>query len=302
MSNFLTYVSSAANGNSNISIDQIFEDFLFHDISDFDNVNADESKGSSDGHVTESSDKKRKQSSSSSDPKKDRREKNKEHAKKSRVRRKFMMESLQQSVKLLKSENAKLKSALSPHVSQDAIEQKTEDTSLIAGDGVDGNCSLDNQDYNLVKALQTAQQNFIVTDPTLPDNPIVFASHGFLALTGYALPEILGRNCRFLQGPETNLEIVSQVSEAVRLGVDHTTVILNYRKDGSTFWNQLFIAALRDEKDNIVNYLGVQCRVSEMYAKSFFKKEQEESEGGQKNTWSSVALPPSTGGSSASKR
>lgn len=226
------------------------------------------------------------------------RERNREHAKKSRVRRKFMMESLQHSVKLLKTENAKLKSALSPYVPQSVIEEKNEGDSLIAGDGVDGNCSLDNQDYNLVRALQTAQQNFIVTDPSLADNPIVFASHGFLALTGYSLPEVLGRNCRFLQGPQTNLGTIAKVSEAVKTGFDYTTVILNYRKDGSTFWNQLFIAALRDGDGNIVNFLGVQCRVSDMYASSFFEKEkksyQEVDE--DKNTWSSVELPPSTGG------
>lgn len=74
MSNFLTYVSSAANGqDSNISIDQIFEDFLFNDLNDFDNISAEASKGSLDEQVAESNDKKRKQRSSSTDPKKDRR-------------------------------------------------------------------------------------------------------------------------------------------------------------------------------------------------------------------------------------
>jgi PAS domain S-box-containing protein len=186
-----------------------------------------------------------------------------------------MMESLKQSVKILKTENSKLKSSLSKHLPKNLIEAQKEETSLLAGDGIDGNCSLDNQDYNLVKALQTAQQNFVVTDPTLPDNPIVFASNGFLALTGYTLSQVLGRNCRFLQGPETDLQTIAQISEAVKLGEDHTTMLLNYRSDGTSFWNQLFIAALRDGNGCIVNYLGVQCGVSEMYAAAFFKNKSE---------------------------
>lgn len=210
-----------------------------------------------------------------------------------------MMESLQQSVKILKTENSKLKTTLSGHFPKNVIEVKPGEMSLLAGDGVDGNCSLDNQDYNLVRALQTAQQNFIVTDPTLPDNPIVFASHGFLALTGYSLSDVLGRNCRFLQGPQTSLEAVARVSKAVKMGMDNTTVLVNYRKDGTTFWNQLFIAALRDGNGTVVNYLGVQCRVSEMYASSFFKKEAEEARLKQEKTWGAVTLPlPSGSGDS----
>nr|6I21_A Chain A, Aureochrome1-like protein [Ochromonas danica]6I24_A Chain A, Aureochrome1-like protein [Ochromonas danica]6I25_A Chain A, Aureochrome1-like protein [Ochromonas danica] len=131
-------------------------------------------------------------------------------------------------------------------------------------------------DYSLVKALQTAQQNFVISDPSIPDNPIVYASQGFLTLTGYALSEVLGRNCRFLQGPETDPKAVEKVRKGLERGEDTTVVLLNYRKDGSTFWNQLFIAALRDGEGNVVNYLGVQCKVSEDYAKAFLKNEENE--------------------------
>lgn len=55
---------------------------------------------------------------------------------------------------------------------------------------------LEKGDFNLVKALQTAQQSFVVTDPSLPDNPVVFASQGFLEMTGYRMDQVLGRNCR----------------------------------------------------------------------------------------------------------
>ena len=92
---------------------------------------------------------------------------------------------------------------------------------------------------SLVKALQTAQQNFVITDPSLPDNPIVFASQGFLTLTGYALESVLGRNCRFLQGPRTDPRAVAKIRKAVDEGYDTSVCLLNYRIDGSTFYNQI---------------------------------------------------------------
>ena len=87
-------------------------------------------------------------------------------------------------------------------------------------------------------------QNFVITDPSLPDNPIVFASQGFLTLTGYALNQILGRNCRFLQGPETDPAAVEKIRDAIHQGVDASVCLLNYRIDGSTFWNQVGIGLL----------------------------------------------------------
>ena len=220
------------------------------------------------------------------------RERNREHAKKSRIRRKFMIESMQRAVDLLRDENHKLRVALAPHFPSNIIDVDKNDTTLLAGDGIDGNCSLDNQDYSLVKALQTAQQNFVISDPSYPDNPIVFASHGFLSLTGYSLNEVLGKNCRFLQGPKTDLKTVAKLSEAVKRGDDYTTILLNYRADGSEFWNQLFVAALRDTKGQIVNYLGVQCRVSDVYAATFF--EMESKAGGLKNSSDNAVYADST--------
>lgn len=135
------------------------------------------------------------------------RERNREHAKRSRIRKKFLLESLQQSVTLLKEENEKLKNSIKQHLGEEkasALISKTTEVSssdglLAAGQGI-ANKVLDDPDFSFIKALQTAQQNFVVTDPSLPDNPIVYASQGFLNLTGYTLDQILGRNCRFLQG------------------------------------------------------------------------------------------------------
>jgi len=146
---------------------------------------------------------------------------------------------------------------------------------LIAGSSSDANKVLDDPDFSFIKALQTAQQNFVVTDPSLPDNPIVYATQGFLNLTGYSLDQVLGRNCRFLQGPETDPKAVEKIRNAIEDGSDMSVCLLNYRVDGTTFWNQFFIAALRDAAGNITNYVGVQCKVSDQYAANVCKRQEE---------------------------
>lgn len=230
----------------------------------------------------------------------ERRERNREHAKRSRIRKKFLLESLQQSVQLLKEENDKLKDSIKIHLGEEtagkllAPEHLQSMSSSLASSGgaivtptalapgkqgiiantsSDANKVLDDPDFNFIKALQTAQQNFVVTDPSLPDNPIVYATQGFLNLTGYTLDQVLGRNCRFLQGPETDPKAVDKIRKAIEAGVDMSVCLLNYRADGSTFWNQFFIAALRDAAGNVTNYVGVQCKVSDEYAATVCKKQ-----------------------------
>ena len=210
----------------------------------------------------------------------ERRERNREHAKRSRVRKKFLLESLQKSVNALQEENDKLRGAIKSHLKEDAAEllracEVEPEDSLLTSDPSSATKILDDPDYTLVKALQTAQQNFVITDPTLPDNPIVYASGGFLQLTGYKMDQILGRNCRFLQGPETDPAAVDKIRRAIEEGSDGSVCLLNYRADGTTFWNQFFIAALRGADGTIVNYVGVQCKVSEEYAREVLRKEAE---------------------------
>jgi PAS domain S-box-containing protein len=208
-------------------------------------------------------------------------ERNREHAKRSRIRKKFLLESLQQSVSLLKDENDKLRNSIRTHLGAaeaDELVQKqlsSSEPGLIASSASDATKVLDDPDFSFIKALQTAQQNFVVTDPSLPDNPIVYATQGFLNLTGYSLDQVLGRNCRFLQGPETDPKAVEKIRKSIEEGTDMSVCLLNYRVDGTTFWNQFFIAALRDAGGNITNYVGVQCKVSDQYAANVCKKQAE---------------------------
>ncbi len=192
------------------------------------------------------------------------------------MRKKFILESLQLSVNAIDEENSKLIQALREHLPGEAeaiIASCTGERSVLASDIYCASRTLDDPDYSLVKALQTAEHNFLITDPSLSDNPIVYASQGFLNLTGYELDQVLGRNCRFLQGPRTDQKTVDKIRRGIEEKEDTTVVLLNYRADGSTFWNQFFIAALRDGDGNVVNYLGVQCKVSKDYAAAFLQHE-----------------------------
>ena len=206
----------------------------------------------------------------------ERRERNREHAKRSRIRKKFLLESLLEQVSDLRDENKSLRQAIRDHlpdeahdVLQDCI---TEESLLLrADDAVLGGApgaapaqQLMEPDFRLMMALQSAQQNFAVSDPSLPDNPIVYASGGFLQLTGYAMSQVIGRNCRFLQGPGTDPKAVDRIRRGVAEGVDTSVCLLNYKADGTPFWNQFFVASLRDADGSIVNYVGVQCEVNEV--------------------------------------
>lgn len=137
-------------------------------------------------------------------------------------------------------------------------------------------------DFRLMSALSGSQQNFAISDPSLPDNPIVYVSQGFLELTGYTLDQVLGRNCRFLQGPGTDQSAVDIIRKGVREGVDTSVCLLNYKADGTPFWNQFFVAALRDAENNVVNFVGVQCEVSKAVVEKQMKQKEAEAEKAQK--------------------
>jgi len=111
-------------------------------------------------------------------------------------------------------------------------------------------------------AVSKTRMPMIVTDPHQPDNPIIFANHAFQAMTGYDQDELIGHNCRFLQGKDTDQETIREVREAIAAKRDVSTEILNYRKDGSTFWNALFISPVHNEAGDVVYFFASQLDVS----------------------------------------
>ena len=115
-------------------------------------------------------------------------------------------------------------------------------------------------------AVRATRMPMIVTDPRQFDNPIVFANDSFLKLTGYTRMEVTGRNCRFLQGPETDPVAVERLREAIRRETDIRIDLLNYRRDGSTFQNALYVGPVRDADGRVNYYFASQIDVSEHYA------------------------------------
>lgn len=111
-------------------------------------------------------------------------------------------------------------------------------------------------------AVETILAGVVVVDAQLPDHPIVYCNPGFVHLTGYSSEEVLGRNCRFLQGPATNPETVARLRRAIHEGRPAHVLLLNYRKDGQPFWNDLRIAPVRDVEGRLTHFVGIQSDVS----------------------------------------
>ncbi len=111
-------------------------------------------------------------------------------------------------------------------------------------------------------ALAELGIGILITDPQRPDNPIIYCNPSFEKLTGYERDEILGRNCRFLQGEDRDQEPLDELREAIREGRQSRVVLRNYRKDGSLFWNELTVSPLRDAAGRVTHFVGTQNDVT----------------------------------------
>jgi PAS domain S-box-containing protein len=111
-------------------------------------------------------------------------------------------------------------------------------------------------------AIAAASNGIVISDATQPDCPIVYANPAFLTLSGCTEAEVIGFNCRFLQGPGTDPAAVRRIREAVRDGRREQTLILNYRKDGTEFWNEVTISPVRDMQGEVTHFVGIQTDVT----------------------------------------
>ncbi|HEX8384476.1 MAG TPA: histidine kinase famiy protein [Sphingomonas sp.] len=111
-------------------------------------------------------------------------------------------------------------------------------------------------------AVQTTRMPMVVCDPHQPDCPIIFCNEAFTFMTGYADREIVGRNCRFLQGPETDMGSVAQVRAAIERQEEVAVELLNYRKNGSTFWNALFVSPVYGVDGKLLYFFASQLDIS----------------------------------------
>ncbi|MBT8132442.1 MAG: PAS domain-containing protein [Gammaproteobacteria bacterium] len=116
-------------------------------------------------------------------------------------------------------------------------------------------------DQNFMQSLlerDEIEMSVVFSDPSLPDNPMVFVSDEFETHTGYSPSEAIGRNCRFLQGPETNPHAVEAIRQGLNAQTRFTIDLLNYRKDGSMFLNRLRIRPIFDGDGALMYYAGAQ--------------------------------------------
>ncbi len=114
----------------------------------------------------------------------------------------------------------------------------------------------------LFSAIQATRMPMILTDPHRPDNPIVFANRAFVALSGYSEEELVGRNCRFMQGAETLPDTVARIREAVAARRTITVDVVNYRKDGERFVNELYISPIFAEDGELLYFFGSQVDIT----------------------------------------
>jgi PAS domain S-box-containing protein len=112
------------------------------------------------------------------------------------------------------------------------------------------------------RALESTAEGITIADARLPDNPLIYINTGFERITGYSKRSVIGRNCRFLQGPKTDPETSDIIRQAIRENKDCTVEILNYRKDGKPFWNRLSINPVRDGQGQVTHYIGVQSDIT----------------------------------------
>ncbi|WP_342250164.1 histidine kinase famiy protein [Sphingomonas sp. OTU376] len=121
---------------------------------------------------------------------------------------------------------------------------------------------LDQRGTVFFAALQMTRMPMILTDPRQDDNPIVFSNKAFLDLTGYEEAEVVGRNCRFLQGADTDRETVRELRDAIAAEEAISIEILNYRRDGSAFWNAVFVAPVYDADGQLIYFFASQLDVT----------------------------------------
>ena len=107
-------------------------------------------------------------------------------------------------------------------------------------------------------AIAAAANGIVIADARLPDAPLIYTNESFLLMTGYPREEVIGYNCRFLQGPDTDPDAVLELREAVQKGRKCQVQILNYRKDGTQFWNEVTVSPVRNALGEVTHFVGIQ--------------------------------------------
>jgi PAS domain S-box-containing protein/diguanylate cyclase (GGDEF)-like protein len=114
----------------------------------------------------------------------------------------------------------------------------------------------------LARAIASSSNGITIVDATAPDLPLVYVNSGFEAMTGYTAGEMIGRNCRFLQGPQTDRHAVDSLRELVRTGTGGQITLLNYHRDGTPWWNEVHVSPVVDSAGRLTHFIGIQNDVT----------------------------------------
>jgi sigma-B regulation protein RsbU (phosphoserine phosphatase) len=112
------------------------------------------------------------------------------------------------------------------------------------------------------RALESTDEGVVISDCSQPDMPIIYVNNAFTVMTGYAYDEVVGKNCRFLQGAATDTAAAQTIRQAIAAQQSCNVEILNYRKDGTLFWNQLSVTPVRDGEGNTTHFIGIQSDIT----------------------------------------
>ena len=118
----------------------------------------------------------------------------------------------------------------------------------------------------LGQAIEACEVSITIADMLQPEAPLIFVNQAFLDTTGYSREEVVGSNCRFLQGPDTDPAAVQAMRDAIQKGESLRVDLLNYRRDGEPFWNALHLSPLRSESGRVRAYIGLQHDVTQIRA------------------------------------
>ena len=117
---------------------------------------------------------------------------------------------------------------------------------------------------DLSASIDPSVHSVSLVDVRRDDCPLIYVNRGFAMLTGYAPGEVVGRNCRFLQGAATDAETVRQMRQAIVEGLPFLADLTNYKKDGKPFWNRLSLRPVRDLRGAVTHYVGIQTDITAM--------------------------------------
>lgn len=113
------------------------------------------------------------------------------------------------------------------------------------------------------RAIESCSNGIAITDATLADNPIIYVNPSFQRITGYSRDELIGKNCRFLQGSDTDTAAAKQLRTAIEEGRESQVILRNFKKDGTPFWHELSIAPVYNSRRHLTHFIGVQTDITD---------------------------------------